>query len=93
MHSLRRTGHWLHSSFLQENVLPTVQRTTKETDIYVSVGLDGNGTCDISTGLGFFDHMLEQIGKHGGIDLTIRVQGDLQVDEHHTIEEYCFGPW
>lgn len=64
-----------------------VRRTTKETDIYVRIDLDGSGKCDISTGLGFFDHMLEQIGKHGMMDLTIRTKGDLFVDEHHTIED------
>lgn len=65
----------------------TVKRTTRETDIYVSLCLDGTGKTDISTGLGFFDHMLDQIGKHSGIDLTIRTRGDLEVDEHHTIED------
>jgi imidazoleglycerol-phosphate dehydratase/histidinol-phosphatase len=64
-----------------------VKRTTKETDISIKVNLDGTGRCDISTGLGFFDHMLEQIGKHGMMDLTIRTKGDLEVDEHHTIED------
>ena len=64
-----------------------LRRTTKETDVFVSLDLDGNGRCDISTGLGFFDHMLEQIGKHGMIDLTIHTKGDLHVDEHHTIED------
>ena len=64
-----------------------VRRTTKETDVYVSLCLDGSGQCDISTGLGFFDHMLEQIGRHGSIDLTVKTRGDLCVDEHHTVED------
>lgn len=65
----------------------SVRRVTKETDIYVEWNLDGRGKTEISTGLGFFDHMLEQIGKHSGTDLTVRVKGDLEVDEHHTIED------
>lgn len=65
----------------------TIQRTTKETDIHIHLNLDGSGKCAIDTGIKFFDHMLEQIGKHSGSDLTIKVKGDLEVDEHHTIED------
>ncbi len=65
----------------------SVHRITKETDVYVSVNVDGHGECLVDTGLSFFNHMLEQISRHGNIDLTIRVKGDLEVDEHHTIED------
>ncbi len=64
-----------------------MSRTTHETDITVRINLDGTGKCDIQTGLGFFDHMLEQIGRHGMMDLYVRCNGDLHVDEHHTIED------
>ncbi|WP_282036955.1 bifunctional histidinol-phosphatase/imidazoleglycerol-phosphate dehydratase HisB [Saccharicrinis aurantiacus] len=64
-----------------------VKRTTSETDIDIKLNLDGTGKCDISTGLNFFDHMLEQIGKHASCDLSIKVKGDLHIDEHHTIED------
>ena len=62
-------------------------RTTKETSIELSIDLDGSGTTEISTGLPFFDHMLDQIGRHGGFDLVIRATGDLEVDAHHTVED------
>ena len=63
------------------------ERNTKETRIKVEMNLDGVGRCSVHTGLGFFDHMLEQIAKHGGIDLNVSTVGDLNVDEHHTIED------
>lgn len=63
------------------------QRNTKETQIQMKLNLDGTGVSDISTGIGFFDHMLEGFTRHGLFDLQLRVQGDLQVDDHHTIED------
>lgn len=64
-----------------------VTRKTNETDIYINVNLDGTGRSDIKTGLSFFDHMLDQLARHGQMDLEIKVNGDLEVDEHHTIED------
>lgn len=64
-----------------------VHRQTKETDILIELNLDGTGKTNISTGLGFFDHMLDQLGRHSLADLTVQVKGDLHIDEHHTIED------
>jgi imidazoleglycerol-phosphate dehydratase len=64
-----------------------VTRTTKESDVLVELDLDGTGTTDVDTGVPFFDHMLSQLGRHGGFDLTVRASGDLPVDAHHTVED------
>jgi imidazoleglycerol-phosphate dehydratase len=65
----------------------TISRKTAETDITVTLNLDGSGTYDIDTGIGFFDHMLDQLARHSLIDMTIRAAGDLHIDDHHTVED------
>lgn len=75
-------------SFIRSGLRKSKQsRQTAETNISVEISLDGEGKTEISTGLGFFDHMLDQLGRHGGMDLMVDVKGDLHVDEHHTIED------
>jgi imidazoleglycerol-phosphate dehydratase len=64
-----------------------VERGTKETQVLVEIDLDGTGQVDVATGVGFFDHMLTQLGKHGSFDLTVKTTGDLHIDSHHTIED------
>jgi imidazoleglycerol-phosphate dehydratase len=64
-----------------------VERKTKESEVLVELELDGSGTTDVSTGVPFYDHMLSQLGKHGGLDLSVRTTGDLEIDAHHTVED------
>ena len=70
-----------------------VERKTNETQIVLEVNLDGAGTSDVSTGVGFFDHMLDLLARHSAIDLTVKAKGDLEVDQHHTVEDtgICLG--
>ena len=65
----------------------TRERATRETSVVVSIELDGSGRTDCSTGIPFYDHMLDQLGRHGGFDLTVRAEGDLHIDTHHTVED------
>jgi imidazoleglycerol-phosphate dehydratase len=64
-----------------------IERTTNETKVSLTLGLDGTGVAEIATGVGFFDHMLHQLARHGGFDLTVRTDGDLEIDAHHTVED------
>jgi imidazoleglycerol-phosphate dehydratase/histidinol-phosphatase len=84
-----KMGAWpkIARELLGEARTATVERRTKETKISVKVDLDGDGTAKIKTGIGFFDHMLEQLAKHCGFDLELKVNGDLHIDEHHTVED------
>jgi imidazoleglycerol-phosphate dehydratase len=65
----------------------TIDRTTKESSVAVTLDLDGTGVHDVATGVGFYDHMLSQLSKHSGIDLTVKTEGDLYIDSHHTVED------
>lgn len=88
-----KTGNWktIYEFLKLANRTAEIVRKTNETDISIRLNLDGTGKSDISTGIAFFDHMLEQIAKHGNLDLNILVKGDLEVDEHHTIEDIAIA--
>ena len=84
-----KTKSWeqIYRMLLLEARAVKLKRTTKETEISIDLNLDGTGKSQIDTGIAFFDHMLDQLSRHGGVDLNIETRGDLQVDEHHTIED------
>ncbi len=84
-----KTTNWskIYEFLKLKNRVAETTRNTNETKVYIKLNLDGTGKNNISTGLSFFDHLLDQIGRHGAMDLIIKVEGDLEVDEHHTIED------
>ena len=84
-----KTKKWnqIYKYLLTKSRSSVYKRKTNETNISIEINIDGSGESDINTGISFFDHMLDQLSKHGGIDLKIRVEGDLNIDEHHTIED------
>ncbi len=84
-----KTGSWkaIYEFLKLEERVATIERNTNETKIKIALNLDGTGNSKIQTGIAFFDHMLDQIARHGNMDLEVNVQGDLEVDEHHTIED------
>ncbi|HDR89314.1 MAG TPA: bifunctional histidinol-phosphatase/imidazoleglycerol-phosphate dehydratase HisB [Bacteroidetes bacterium] len=86
---IKKVKSWdeIYRYLAMQDMEASVHRKTGETDVRVRIALDGSGESDITTGIGFFDHLLEQIPRHAGCDLRVRVQGDLRVDEHHTIED------
>ncbi|CAN5457631.1 imidazoleglycerol-phosphate dehydratase HisB [soil metagenome] len=71
--------------------IATRSRTTAETAIEITIDLDGSGTTEVSTGIPFYDHMLDQLGRHGGFDLSVRAEGDLHIDTHHTVEDVAIA--
>src|SRR3974390_2025112 len=84
----RRDGGSPNTAALEQALRKArIERKTKETTIAASVNLDGTGTFSISTGVGFFDHMLEQLSKHSLIDIELKAKGDLHIDQHHTVED------
>ncbi|GCD77244.1 histidine biosynthesis bifunctional protein HisB [Thermaurantimonas aggregans] len=86
-------AHWreVYQFLFRLNRTVSHRRTTSETDVEIRLQLDGSGQSDIHTGLGFFDHMLEQLARHGSLDLYLRANGDLHIDEHHTIEDVAIA--